>query len=1066
MKKILLQILFLFAGFSLSAQVNLQNGLLARYMLNGNVRDTSGNNRHGEKFGNLADATNRFGENTKAYYFDSAGIEVPAFNCYTSQKISFCTWVKVSEFQNQLPYSSTLMLMSFIGANGVLRIGDSDLDKNRPQFALGDNCEVNANTLLDTGKYYFIVGTYNGSEMKIYINGRLDGRTTASFTMTQDVGFHIGKLYYSRFLKGCLDDVRVYNRDLNEDEIIALYLEGQKLGVFKPDSVIGVGQNVNLHWTFDSTQVSSVNILYSTNNGATWNTILNNTKLNQINWVCPNEMTNTLSLRVANSANPNEYNQVDSIKVILSEKLKFYYPFNSNVLDFSGNGNHAITDITNFENDHNGITKRAISFTQNNLNVKLPSFKFGGAFSVSAWVFTPNPRSNYARIIDFSNGESSDNILLGFQGTTGKVFAEVFDNWQNGPQLITTDTFPANTWVNVTYVNDGNGTGYIYWNGVLKAQGSQRSPRNLVRQNNFIGKSAWAFDGSYIGKFDELYFFERALSVNEVNRLYKQSSDLKLLTPNRTTKLMLNSSNKIKWYANQDSIQSVNIDYSVDEGQSWVNIAKNVQADNITWENHLTSNNVLLKVSDYSNSLRFDLSDNIMLVSDSLEVGLMAHYKLDGNGKDTSGYDLNGVINSESWSNDRFDKPNSAYAISASDTTTYVKVPNNVLLNPDVITISSWFRITSSFVGMGSEPIIEKSYTTHNEPYYQYHLWVVGDQYPSYPFRNKIGVSISLNGVTTSLSLCSASQWELNKWHFVAATFDGKNFKLYIDGTLESEISLSTYKPLAKYNTDLFIGKKRNVVTNLPADIDEVRIYNRVLSANEIKKMNCQRPFNVNAGEDVSVCSGNSVTLNATGNYDSTHWTGGITNNQPFTPISTCNYIVAASFPYACIKKDTVNVTVNPLPTVSAGNDIVITQGESVTLTASGNAASYTWNHGVTNGVAFIPDSTDIYTVTGISSENCSNTDQLLVTVNPNNILEENLSNINIYPNPVTDVLYIQNLTKIKSVKIFNVLGVLVKNIDENENTNSVSFKDLPIGMYFLKMMSENKIISFKVTKK
>ncbi len=77
----------------------------------------------------------------------------------------------------------------------------------------------------------------------------------------------------------------------------------------------------------------------------------------------------------------------------------------------------------------------------------------------------------------------------------------------------------------------------------------------------------------------------------------------------------------------------------------------------------------------------------------------------------------------------------------------------------------------------------------------------------------------------------------------------------------------------------------------------------------------------------------------------------------------------------------TLTVTVNPLPNVNAGPNQAICAGGSVTLNATG-ANTYSWNNGVSNGVAFTPTETLTYTVTGTNSNGCSNTDEVLVTVN------------------------------------------------------------------------------------
>lgn len=77
-----------------------------------------------------------------------------------------------------------------------------------------------------------------------------------------------------------------------------------------------------------------------------------------------------------------------------------------------------------------------------------------------------------------------------------------------------------------------------------------------------------------------------------------------------------------------------------------------------------------------------------------------------------------------------------------------------------------------------------------------------------------------------------------------------------------------------------------------------------------------------------------------------------------------------------------VLLSVNALPTVNAGVDQTVCSGTSVILSGSG-AVSYTWNNGVINSTSFAPTTTATYTVTGVGANGCSNTDQVVVTVNP-----------------------------------------------------------------------------------
>ncbi|PKP51008.1 MAG: hypothetical protein CVT95_01900 [Bacteroidetes bacterium HGW-Bacteroidetes-12] len=129
-----------------------------------------------------------------------------------------------------------------------------------------------------------------------------------------------------------------------------------------------------------------------------------------------------------------------------------------------------------------------------------------------------------------------------------------------------------------------------------------------------------------------------------------------------------------------------------------------------------------------------------------------------------------------------------------------------------------------------------------------------------------------------------------------------------------------------------------------------------------------------------SVCVGSQVTLTG-GGATSYAWNNGVTNGVAFTPTATTTYTVTGTDANNCQNTAQVTVTVNPLPTVTANaTATTICAGGQVTLTGGG-ATSYTWNNGVTNGVAFSPTATTTYTVTGTDGNSCQNTAQVTVTV-------------------------------------------------------------------------------------
>jgi hypothetical protein len=87
-------------------------------------------------------------------------------------------------------------------------------------------------------------------------------------------------------------------------------------------------------------------------------------------------------------------------------------------------------------------------------------------------------------------------------------------------------------------------------------------------------------------------------------------------------------------------------------------------------------------------------------------------------------------------------------------------------------------------------------------------------------------------------------------------------------------------------------------------------------------------PPTINAGADVTVCAGESVTLTGSGagTGGSYSWTGGISNGVAFTPTSTTTYTVTGTDASGCTGTDQVVVTVNAIPSAPTVNPANITE--------------------------------------------------------------------------------------------------------------------------------------------
>lgn len=151
----------------------------------------------------------------------------------------------------------------------------------------------------------------------------------------------------------------------------------------------------------------------------------------------------------------------------------------------------------------------------------------------------------------------------------------------------------------------------------------------------------------------------------------------------------------------------------------------------------------------------------------------------------------------------------------------------------------------------------------------------------------------------------------------------------------------------------------------------------------------------VNLSAPQTVCANAPATLSAAvqnglgGYWTTTNGTGIISpnvTNGTVTYTPNVNDPVVVNLTYVATNacgsaSQNTSVTVLPIPVVNAGPDFAVCQGTSATLTATGNGFLTWTTPNVTNGVAFVPTATATYNVVATGFNNCTNNDQVTVTV-------------------------------------------------------------------------------------
>ena len=75
-------------------------------------------------------------------------------------------------------------------------------------------------------------------------------------------------------------------------------------------------------------------------------------------------------------------------------------------------------------------------------------------------------------------------------------------------------------------------------------------------------------------------------------------------------------------------------------------------------------------------------------------------------------------------------------------------------------------------------------------------------------------------------------------------------------------------------------------------------------------------------------------------------------------------------------------------------------------------------------------------------------------------------SDINMYPNPVIDILVLENMSNVKDISIFNVTGQLIKSVSNLNNTINLDVSQLITGVYFIKFNTANGVSTKTLIKK
>lgn len=206
-----------------NSYADLTDGLVAYYPFNGDATDESDNSNDGTVTGAIL-TTDGCGKQESAWQFDGTDdkISVPIDTSLDiTSAISLAAWVYPLQLKSQI------IIIKGASTSAPYKLSLAEIGNVNFYLYLDGIAKNVSITGYKVNTWTFLVGTYDGSTMKLYMNGELINSTSATGNIDVASGsmLIIGTRTQStgNTFNGKLDNLRIYNRELNAAEIELIY---------------------------------------------------------------------------------------------------------------------------------------------------------------------------------------------------------------------------------------------------------------------------------------------------------------------------------------------------------------------------------------------------------------------------------------------------------------------------------------------------------------------------------------------------------------------------------------------------------------------------------------------------------------------------------------------------------------------------------------------------------------------------------------------------------------------------------------------------------------------------
>ncbi|MBF0286862.1 MAG: Ig-like domain-containing protein [SAR324 cluster bacterium] len=516
-------------------------------------------------------------------------------------------------------------------------------------------------------------------------------------------------------------------------------------------------------------------------------------------------------------------NDVWSYSQGIEGSLVAYYPFNGNADDASGLNHHGVPVGAALTTDRFGMTGGAYSFdgvddiiNRTSSSILNPT----GQITVTAWVKPADLTTNtYYTIV-----RKETQYLLAFQNNGSYLTFGLNDNASyEADASISSGSFTDGSWHFVAGSYDGT-TLKVYNDGVLI--GSTVASTTINTSTNPLQIGGYSVNTElFNGAIDDVRIYNRALTDVEILNLFRAPvavADNDLVVDIENTITVYNNSQS----ANGNSSLNYNWELVDQPPGSSAQISATSTSSITLAPDELGKYEVRLSIADGS----LKATDYVNVYADVDTASLVAFYPFDGNFQDVSGNGNHGTIASSSTaptlaSTNWAGKLHNGYDFDGIDDEFDLPQSTSLNLGNQSLTWMAWVKLDTYTTGSNS--IILSSRDNTNG----YLLSIIG---------SGAGSTGQVN-FGDSTSVISTSVIPLNTWTHITATLDYQGgdanvAKVYVNGILESQIS--NMPDSGTWTEGIEIGGRPVAGADFNFDglIDDVRIYNTALSAEQIQQ--------------------------------------------------------------------------------------------------------------------------------------------------------------------------------------------------------------------------------------